>query len=242
MLNQSDTKNHFTESLARSLFLIFIASMLFLSFLPEDKYSFLMREDGPAENGTVIACFLGAYFCIKSFLLRKRLFSKISPFFLFGALLFVFAGGEEMDWGQRIFAFKTVDQLKAVNYQGGFNIHNIKNIDDIVYLGGFGAIITILGIFPLFSYVLRWFRNIYIRLSIPLMPKSVCLSAWLGFFILLLYPQLRYHPDNLLGMLKIFEIQELREFYFCFIVFAYVFAEYFYLLKYKSIFNFERHD
>ncbi len=41
------------------------------------------------------------------------------------ALLFLFGGGEELSWGQRIFNFETPEAVGASNYQDEFNIHNL---------------------------------------------------------------------------------------------------------------------
>ena len=41
----------------------------------------------------------------------------------------VFAAGEEISWGQRIFGFATPDFLLPLNHQKEFNVHNIISID-----------------------------------------------------------------------------------------------------------------
>jgi len=46
--------------------------------------------------------------------------------YLFFGCAFVWAAGEEVSWGQRLFGFETPDFLRAVNAQGEFNIHNIE--------------------------------------------------------------------------------------------------------------------
>ena len=49
----------------------------------------------------------------------------------------VFAAGEEISWGQRIFGFATPDFLMHLNEQKEFTVHNIANKSfDIIYLNG----------------------------------------------------------------------------------------------------------
>jgi len=46
-------------------------------------------------------------------------------YFLSLAILFVFAFGEEISWGQRIFDYATPEAIKEINEQDEFNLHNI---------------------------------------------------------------------------------------------------------------------
>ena len=43
--------------------------------------------------------------------------------YILGALAFVFAAGEEIDWGQRIFGFETPGSLRDINMNDAFNLH-----------------------------------------------------------------------------------------------------------------------
>jgi hypothetical protein len=45
-------------------------------------------------------------------------------------LLFFFGAGEEISWGQRIFGFKTPEQLAQVNKQDELNLHNLSVLEN----------------------------------------------------------------------------------------------------------------
>ena len=48
--------------------------------------------------------------------------------YILGGIAFLFAAGEEISWGQRIFGFATPDLLLVWNESQEFNAHNISNI------------------------------------------------------------------------------------------------------------------
>ena len=55
--------------------------------------------------------------------------------YIVGATAMVFAAGEEISWGQRIFGFATPDWLMQANEQQEFTVHNLANKSfDFVYL------------------------------------------------------------------------------------------------------------
>ena len=53
--------------------------------------------------------------------------------YILGALALVFAAGEEISWGQRIFLFETPDYLREINLQDEFNLHNIEGLQDTIF-------------------------------------------------------------------------------------------------------------
>lgn len=89
------------------------------------------QEDGVYEN-------LGAIFFLLtalSFFLLTTKFKNVSAngkqrrresvYFSLLALLFFFAFGEEISWGQRIFNYETPEFLQESNAQREFNLHNV---------------------------------------------------------------------------------------------------------------------
>jgi len=52
--------------------------------------------------------------------------TKRNAFFALLAAVFLFAAGEEISWGQRLFNFEVPDIVLAQNLQNEFNIHNLK--------------------------------------------------------------------------------------------------------------------
>jgi hypothetical protein len=88
----------------------------------------LVREDGVFENAEAIDYFAGSLL-----LLYVVLVQGLRNVWLLGlALLFFIVGGEEISWGQRIFAVSTPDALRAVNVQGETNLHNVEGINGSV--------------------------------------------------------------------------------------------------------------
>ena len=72
-------------------------------------------------------------------LAERRFFRRCA--YVLGGMAMVFAAGEEISWGQRIFGFATPDWLMRLNDQEEFNVHNIVNgLFDIIYLFGVGCI------------------------------------------------------------------------------------------------------
>lgn len=99
-------------------YLVIVYSLYF--FLDVETMIKVSKEDGFIEYFTFFS-FLGAFiFFVKAFLIRKNIF------FLLFAVIFFVGAGEEISWGQRIFSFSTPDNLKEINVQHEFNIHNIE--------------------------------------------------------------------------------------------------------------------
>jgi len=91
--------------------------------LPKDPLLEITHEDGLIEYFSVVFFFLAALVFLWIFITKNR-----SIFFLFFILAFLFAAGEEMSWGQRIFHFKVPEAITSINAQGEFNIHNLDFI------------------------------------------------------------------------------------------------------------------
>lgn len=65
-------------------------------------------------------------------------------FLLTLAILFMFAAGEEISWGQRVLGFETPETIRAANIQEETNVHNIVVFDQF-------------GQGPFFFFTLFWF-------------------------------------------------------------------------------------
>jgi len=117
-------------------------------------------------------------------------------FFILLAVLFLFGCGEEINWGQRIFHFKTPEVLKEINIQKETNIHNIylfhyktangkmksflarlTNIDRLFSLFWF-ACCVLAPIIDRFSSTASTFLK---KINFPVIP------IWLGIMFLLNY-------------------------------------------------------
>jgi hypothetical protein len=89
----------------------------------------LLREDALIE-------YLGFFFLLLTsifLILTGSRYLKMGPgwrtlaiVFLTVGIVFFWAAGEEISWGQRIFSIKTPQTLSEINYQNELNIHNIN--------------------------------------------------------------------------------------------------------------------
>lgn len=88
----------------------------------------LAQEDGVFENIEAIN-----YFAASFLLLYVIVVHRVRNIWVLGvALLFFVVGGEEISWGQRIFAVSTPEAMRAINVQGETNLHNIEGINGSV--------------------------------------------------------------------------------------------------------------
>jgi len=79
---------------------------------------------------------------------------------LFAIFLIVYAGalffiaGEEISWGQRLLKFDTPEELKEVNYQDEFTLHNIDTFAAYIW-----QTYVLLGIYGSVSWLIRILIN-----------------------------------------------------------------------------------
>ena len=111
-------------------YLVLILHLFFFSALiaaAPDTYRALTEEDYWVEYLTAV------WFLLAGFLLLGTAWREPSLFrrgvYIIGGMAMVFAAGEEISWGQRIFGFATPDFLLPLNHQKEFNVHNIISID-----------------------------------------------------------------------------------------------------------------
>ena len=95
----------------------------------------LSREDYWVENLTAVWFLLAGLLLFVTALLERSIFRRCV--YILGGMAMVFAAGEEISWGQRIFGFATPDFLMHLNESKEFNVHNISNdMFGIIYLNG----------------------------------------------------------------------------------------------------------
>ena len=119
-------------------YLSICASMLLFSGLrlaSPRLYEMLTREDFVVEYLTA------ALFLLTGVLLFFTAAAERSSWrrgvYILGGIVLVFAAGEEISWGQRIFNFATPDFLIGVNERNEFNVHNIAyDVFDGIYRNG----------------------------------------------------------------------------------------------------------
>ena len=156
----------------------------------------LAVEDGLVENLSAVHWLLGAV--VMSVLFVK----KRNVWFLLLGIFFVVCLGEEISWGQRLFAFDTPESVRANNFQGEFNLHNLNLFERRYGDKGFWGVMCDLGrIFAIF-----WFlygivlpaslhlsgrlRRLVRRIHLPVMPLAI------GAFFLVNYGVFQYFEDH----------------------------------------------
>ena len=120
---------------------------------PEFHTRWLQGEDHGVEWLTFVG-FAGASITAFCTLRFRRKMSRLALFYIFMTGLFFFVcAGEEVSWGQRIFGFKTPEDVLKVNEQKEFNLHNLKfeylHPSDLVswYMKGFGIVLPLVLVF-----------------------------------------------------------------------------------------------
>ena len=98
----------------------------FSALLAADPQTFgaLGREDSWAENLTAVWFLLAGILLLVTARAERSLLRRCV--YILGGMATVFAAGEEISWGQRIFGFTTPDFLMPLNMQQEFNVHNIN--------------------------------------------------------------------------------------------------------------------
>lgn len=106
-----------------------VLSSVGIAATSERQWSRLAQEDGVIEWATV-AAFLGAALLHLGHARRSWRRTPAPPWLERVAraalgLFCVFVAGEEISWGQRLFAFKPPDAFLERNYQQELNVHNV---------------------------------------------------------------------------------------------------------------------
>ncbi len=102
--------------------------MVLLIFSPE-TYDFLDGEDGPIEWVGFFFLFLTGVTLFQSgwkCRVEKIHAQYVGYTLMIVGLVFLWAAGEEISWGQRLFGVETPIWLKDINGQGEMNLHNIN--------------------------------------------------------------------------------------------------------------------
>ena len=115
---------------------------LFVYFLADEQriYGRMTREDSLVENLTAVWLLLGGLLLFATALverdtLRRRVYTL-------GYLALIFAAGEEISWGQRIFDYPIPQILRETLFQDSFDLHSTgvtswKVFNLILYAGTF---------------------------------------------------------------------------------------------------------
>lgn len=116
-----------TVSLTWLVGIVAVGSVAMYLFDPSMLYV-LAREDGPYEDFEAAAYFLAAFSIL--YVVAAR---GVRNIWVLGiAIMFLLVGGEEISWGQRIFAIGTPEAMREINVQGETNLHNIEGLHQVV--------------------------------------------------------------------------------------------------------------
>ena len=158
-----------------------------LYFTNLDAFIAYVKEDRYIENLTALILFAAAFHFLWKAIKSKNQLLTISSVFLF--FLFMFGGGEEISYGQRIFGFDTPEDFAKMNRQGEVTLHNLNvkgvNLNRLIFstVLYISAFIYFLG-FPLLYKRVKWLRTWkYFILPVPKLIHGILFTL---FFLLIL--------------------------------------------------------
>jgi len=136
---------------------LFIVATYLIFLSPPEIFIELTYEDGLVEQVGAFAFLLAAilffYGFIRSRIKENAWFRRWSWGYFFLGLLFFFAFGEEISWGQRIFGWATPELLEEVNVQQETNLHNLKWFEPGEGREGLEKFFTAKWLFAYFGFV-----------------------------------------------------------------------------------------
>ena len=164
-----------TEIAVYVIVILVILSGAILSFTDKEYYenSFAV-EDGIIEYGTVLMLLISGIIMIRRFILFGRFKHfrwKLTVIVI--AVLFIFAAGEEISWGQRIFGVESSEFFKDNNAQQEMNLHNLvigdTKINKLIFSKLLtGALVIYLVILPILYVKLFWVKNLITDFGVPI--------------------------------------------------------------------------
>lgn len=174
------------------LFLIFFVLVhiiigIVLYFTNLDLFVIYVEEDRYIENLTALILFAAAFHFLWKAIKSNNKLLKASCALLF--LLFLFGGGEEISYGQRIFGFDTPDNYAKMNRQGEVTVHNLKingvDINRVIFSTVLyvSAFIYFIGL-PILYRKSKWLRKWkYFMVPVPKLIHGILFTL---FFLLIL--------------------------------------------------------
>jgi hypothetical protein len=147
-------KNH-----PKTLFIsgfVLLGLALIISLWPFNYFIRLSEEDNFIENSQVMVLFIGSLY---AFLISRKLFLKSKRFMgllfmLVSAMLF-FTGGEEINWGQRLFNLTTPFYFQTSNIQNEMGIHNLSS-----FAGRVSLMYMFVGLYGWLSWFIIFFWDL----------------------------------------------------------------------------------
>ena len=184
-----------TEIVIGTALFIFIAYGMYLKhFVGYDAFQNYIREDGPVEYLTALLLFFSSLVCFYRVFQYRKIKKPlwILTWTVLG-LLFFFAAGEEISWGQRILGIQSSEFFLQHNKQGETNLHNLtvkgKNLNIIIFSR---LMFVVLFIYFALSRLMVWkisvIRNLVNRFKVPLPGiQHIVIMLAATLFILLIH-------------------------------------------------------
>lgn len=164
-------KFSFIDYILYGIFGLTVVAAAVIAVINPDGFSNqFAAEDGPIENMSPVFLFL----CALTFWNYARLARGVRPVVLlvFYGVLFFFAAGEEISWGQRVFGVESGDFFLENNQQAETNLHNLVVGD--VHLASFlfGNVLTLilllyLVVLPVMYPRYEWVQKFVRALMVP---------------------------------------------------------------------------
>jgi len=163
-----------TEIVVYVIVILVILSGAILSFTDKEYYenSFAV-EDGIIEYGTALMLFISAIImAFRFFRIGRGQSFKWKLTVVVLAILFIFAAGEEISWGQRIFGVESSEFFKDNNAQQEMNLHNLvvgeTKINKLIFSKMLTSILVIyLIILPVLFNKISWIKDLVTDFAIP---------------------------------------------------------------------------
>jgi len=125
----------------------------------------ILQEDGPFENIQAVLYFLAGLGFVLIYIRNSR-----NLWYLALSLLLFWLAGEEISWGQRIFAIVSPAWEAKHNVQGEMNLHNINGIHQHIRLAGVLFCIFYFVVIPFLSEYFVKVRGFIAKFRLPVYP------------------------------------------------------------------------
>lgn len=168
------------------------------------------NEDGIVENLTTLALLCVSILCGYRLI---RQWNARHGFWLAGtalfAVLFFFAAGEEISWGQRIFGWESSEYFMERNAQNETNLHNLvvgeTKLNKLIFSQLLGITMGLyLLVVPLLYRRINWVRQIMDRFAVPVVHGHHILGFIMLTLVVLVIPAERKWEVYELGFGLIF--------------------------------------
>lgn len=161
-----------------ALFLVLGGCVLVASFIAaglsrEIFMAYFGAEDSATENATAVFLVLAGLVLVHRIWSARREVTRaaLGLGVLYG-LAYIWAGGEEISWGQRIIGFESPEYFRENNDQSEFTMHNLVigdvKLDELLFGPALSVVIlTYLIVLPVLWHKADWVRRITRAMVIP---------------------------------------------------------------------------